>query len=44
MRNDPERWGKPMAALLGAFDAQEALGIPAIGGKDSMSGSFEKLV
>jgi len=42
LRNDPERWGKPMAALLGAFDAQEALGIPAIGGKDSMSGSFEK--
>jgi len=43
LRNDPKRWGKPMAALLGAFDAQEALGIPAIGGKDSMSGSFEDI-
>ena len=40
LRNEPTRWGKPLAALLGAFDAQEALGIPAIGGKDSMSGSF----
>ena len=40
LRNDPVRWGKPLAALLGAFDAQESLGIPAIGGKDSMSGSF----
>ena len=40
---DPKRWGKPMAALLGAFRAQMDLGIAAIGGKDSMSGSFEKL-
>ena len=39
----PTRWGKPMAALLGAFKAQMNLGIAAIGGKDSMSGSFEKL-
>ena len=37
------RWGKPMAALLGAFRAQMELGIGAIGGKDSMSGSFEDL-
>ena len=35
-----ERWGKPFAALLGAYQAQIDLGIPAIGGKDSMSGSF----
>ncbi|WP_319559667.1 phosphoribosylformylglycinamidine synthase [Marispirochaeta sp.] len=41
--NDPRRWGKPLAALLGAFHAQQALGAPAIGGKDSMSGSFENL-
>ncbi len=40
---DPKRWGKPMAALLGAFRAQMELGIGAIGGKDSMSGSFETL-
>ena len=40
---DPERWGKPLAALLGAFRAQLRLGVAAIGGKDSMSGSFEKL-
>ena len=40
---DPARWGKPMAALLGAFRAQKELGIAAIGGKDSMSGTFEKL-
>ena len=40
---DPKRWGKPLAALLGAFRAQTELGIGAIGGKDSMSGSFEKL-
>ncbi len=39
----PERWGKPLAALLGAFKAQIDLGIGAIGGKDSMSGSFEAL-
>ena len=39
----PERWGKPLAALLGALDAQMGLGIASIGGKDSMSGSFEQL-
>ncbi len=42
MKN-PKRWGKPLAALLGAFKAQMNLGIAAIGGKDSMSGTFEKL-
>ena len=41
--NRPERWGKPLAALLGALKAQLDLGIGAIGGKDSMSGSFEDL-
>ena len=40
---DARRWGKPFAALLGAFEAQLDLGIGAIGGKDSMSGSFESL-
>ena len=40
---DPVRWGKPFSALLGAFDAQLDYGIASIGGKDSMSGSFEKL-
>ncbi len=40
---DPKRWGKPLSALLGAFEAQKALGIGSIGGKDSMSGSFEDL-
>ncbi|MCD8020580.1 MAG: phosphoribosylformylglycinamidine synthase [Clostridiales bacterium] len=40
---DPARWGKPFAALLGAYDAQKGFGIPAIGGKDSMSGSFEDI-
>ncbi len=39
----PERWGKPFAALLGALMAQVDLGVAAIGGKDSMSGSFEDL-
>lgn len=43
LRDDPIRWGKPFAALLGAFTAQRALGIAAIGGKDSMSGSFKDL-
>ena len=41
--NDPKRWGKPFAALLGAYKAQLALNIAAIGGKDSMSGSFNEL-
>ena len=40
---DPKRWGKPLAALLGAFKAQLELGIGAIGGKDSMRGTFEAL-
>lgn len=40
---DPVKWGKPFSALLGAFHAQISLGIPAIGGKDSMSGSFESI-
>ena len=40
---DGERWGKPLCALLGAFEAQKELGIGAIGGKDSMSGSFENI-
>ena len=43
LRTDPERWGKPAAALLGALDAQLGLGLAAIGGKDSMSGSFERI-
>ena len=41
--HDTKRWGKPTAALLGAFRAQMELGVAAIGGKDSMSGSFENL-
>ena len=40
LRSDPDRWGKPFAALLGALDAQMDFGAAAIGGKDSMSGSF----
>jgi len=40
LKNDPARWGKPFAALLGAMDAQLELGTAAIGGKDSMSGTF----
>ena len=39
----PEKWGKPLAALLGAFIAQKNFGVAAIGGKDSMSGTFENL-
>ncbi len=42
-KNNPERWGKPFEALLGALTAQTELGIAAIGGKDSMSGSFEDI-
>ncbi len=42
-RKDEKRWGKPLSALLGAFKAQMNLGIGSIGGKDSMSGSFEDL-
>lgn len=40
---DPQVWGKPFSALLGAYYAQKELGIPAIGGKDSMSGTFKDL-
>ncbi len=40
LRKDPDRWGKPFAALLGAMEAQMDFGAAAIGGKDSMSGSF----
>ena len=43
LRTSPERWGKPAAAVLGALMAQIDLGVGAIGGKDSMSGSFEDL-
>ncbi|MPW24963.1 phosphoribosylformylglycinamidine synthase [Alkalibaculum sp. M08DMB] len=41
--NDPKKWGKPFSALLGAYHAQSKLGIAAIGGKDSMSGTFKDL-
>ncbi len=41
--SDPARWGSPFAALLGALEAQADFGVAAIGGKDSMSGSFEKI-
>lgn len=40
---DPKKWGKPFSALLGAYYAQMKLGIPAIGGKDSMSGTFKDM-
>ncbi|MEA4972422.1 MAG: phosphoribosylformylglycinamidine synthase [Candidatus Metalachnospira sp.] len=43
LESDPERWGKPLTALLGAYKAQKDLGIAAIGGKDSMSGTFEHI-
>lgn len=43
MTEDPKRWGEPMAALLGAYDAQIKLGLPSIGGKDSMSGTFNDI-
>ena len=43
LKNVPERWGKPAAALLGAMEAQLKLGLPSIGGKDSMSGTFENI-
>ena len=42
-QGNPERWGKPFAALLGAYKAQLAMGCGAIGGKDSMSGTFEHI-
>lgn len=40
---NPEKWGKPLASLLGAYDAQMSLGLAAIGGKDSMSGTYQDL-
>ena len=43
VNKEPKRWGKPLAALLGAFKAQKELGVGSIGGKDSMSGTFEDL-
>jgi phosphoribosylformylglycinamidine synthase len=43
LREEPARWGKPVAALLGALEAQKQLGVASIGGKDSMSGSFVDL-
>ena len=43
LRNEPTRWGKPLSALLGAYLVQEKLQIAAIGGKDSMSGSYNEL-
>ncbi len=42
-KNDPDRWGQPLSALLGAYKAQIALGCGSIGGKDSMSGTFEEI-
>ena len=42
-QSDPKRWGKPMSALLGAFKAQLEMGCGSIGGKDSMSGTFEQI-
>ena len=43
MSEDPERWSQPFAALLGAYDAQIGFGLPSIGGKDSMSGTFNDI-
>ena len=43
MNSDPERWSQPFAALLGAYDAQLGFGLPSIGGKDSMSGTFNNI-
>jgi phosphoribosylformylglycinamidine synthase len=43
MTSDPHTWGKPLAALLGTIRMQAALGLPSIGGKDSMSGTFEHI-
>lgn len=43
LKDVPVRWGKPTAALLGAFIAQKKMGVPAIGGKDSMSGTFNDI-
>ena len=43
MSEDPKRWSQPFAALLGAYSAQMGFGLPSIGGKDSMSGSFNEI-
>ncbi len=43
MTEDPERWSQPFAAILGAYDAQIGFGLPSIGGKDSMSGTFNDI-
>ena len=43
MTSDPKRWSQPFAALLGAYEAQMEFGLPSIGGKDSMSGTFEDI-
>ena len=43
MTGDPSRWSQPFAALLGAYDAQIGFGLPSIGGKDSMSGTFNDI-
>ncbi len=43
MSEEPKRWSQPFAALLGAYDAQIGFGLPSIGGKDSMSGSFNEI-
>ncbi|MCQ4688483.1 phosphoribosylformylglycinamidine synthase [Clostridium sp. SL.3.18] len=43
MTEDPHRWSQPFAALLGAYNAQLGFGLPSIGGKDSMSGTFEDI-
>ncbi|MDD6442463.1 MAG: phosphoribosylformylglycinamidine synthase [bacterium] len=43
MTEDPSRWSQPFAALLGAYNAQMGFGLPSIGGKDSMSGTFEHI-
>ncbi len=43
MTEDPKRWSQPFAALLGAYDAQLGFGLPSIGGKDSMSGTFRDI-
>ncbi len=43
MSEDPNRWSQPFAALLGAYSAQMGFGLPSIGGKDSMSGTFNDI-
>ena len=43
MSEDPARWSQPFAALLGAYEAQKRFGLPSIGGKDSMSGTFQDI-